>query len=300
MAKFEYELTAEDEGKEIKKLIKENFVLSSRLKSKLKNGGCIKLNGIPAAGYMKPERGDLLTVEFPEEISNFKPEDIPIEIIYEDDDLLAVNKQPGIVVHPTKGQPAHTLVNGLMKYISDTRQRFKIRLVNRLDMYTSGLVIVAKNAFSQEEISKQMKANRTKKEYLCVVHGDFASDNGEINLPIGRPSSNEVARAVMESGKPSVTRYEVISRFSYGKRKFSLLRIRLLTGRTHQIRVHMSHIGHPVVGDDLYGGEFPLLIDRQALHSEYFFLSHPITGAPVELHAPLPADIAHLISKLTQ
>lgn len=299
MAKFEYKLTADDEGKEIKKLIKENFILSSRLKSKLKNGGCIKLNGIPAAGYMKPEQGDLLTVEFPEEMSNFEPENIPIEILYEDDDLLVVNKQAGIVVHPTKGQPAHTLVNGLMKYIIDTGQRFKIRLVNRLDMHTSGIVIVAKNAFSQEEISKQMKANHTKKEYICVVHGDFASDDGEINLPIGRPSVDDVARAVMANGKPSVTRYELISRFSYGERRFSLLRIHLLTGRTHQIRVHMSHIGHPVVGDDLYGGEFPLLIDRQALHCEYFFLSHPITGAPVELHAPLPADIARLIDKLS-
>lgn len=299
MAKFEYKLTADDEGKEIKKLIKENFILSSRLKSKLKNDGCIKLNGIPAAGYMKPEQGDLLTVEFPEEMSNFEPENIPIEILYEDDDLLVVNKQAGIVVHPTKGQPAHTLVNGLMKYIIDTGQRFKIRLVNRLDMHTSGIVIVAKNAFSQEEISKQMKANHTKKEYICVVHGDFASDDGEINLPIGRPSVDDVARAVMANGKPSVTRYELISRFSYGERRFSLLRIHLLTGRTHQIRVHMSHIGHPVVGDDLYGGEFPLLIDRQALHCEYFFLSHPITGAPVELHAPLPADIARLIDKLS-
>lgn len=299
MAKFEYKLTADDEGKEIKKLIKENFILSSRLKSKLKNDGCIKLNGIPAAGYMKPEQGDLLTVEFPEEMSNFEPENIPIEILYEDDDLLVVNKQAGIVVHPTKGQPAHTLVNGLMKYIIYTGQRFKIRLVNRLDMHTSGIVIVAKNAFSQEEISKQMKANHTKKEYICVVHGDFASDDGEINLPIGRPSVDDVARAVMANGKPSVTRYELISRFSYGERRFSLLRIHLLTGRTHQIRVHMSHIGHPVVGDDLYGGEFPLLIDRQALHCEYFFLSHPITGAPVELHAPLPADIARLIDKLS-
>lgn len=299
MAKFEYKLTADDEGKEIKKLIKENFILSSRLKSKLKNDGCIKLNGIPAAGYMKTEQGDLLTVEFPEEMSNFEPENIPIEILYEDDDLLVVNKQAGIVVHPTKGQPAHTLVNGLMKYIIDTGQRFKIRLVNRLDMHTSGIVIVAKNAFSQEEISKQMKANHTKKEYICVVHGDFASDDGEINLPIGRPSVDDVARAVMANGKPSVTRYELISRFSYGERRFSLLRIHLLTGRTHQIRVHMSHIGHPVVGDDLYGGEFPLLIDRQALHCEYFFLSHPITGAPVELHAPLPADIARLIDKLS-
>ncbi len=300
IAKFKYILTCEDEGKEIKRLIKEKIVLSSRLKTKLKNNGCIKLNGIPAAGYMKPKQGDLLTVEFPDEISHFEPENIPINVIYEDEDLLIINKQPGIVVHPTKGQPAHTMVNGIMKYMLDTDQRFKIRLINRLDMYTSGVLLVAKNAFAQEEISKQMRNDLTRKEYLCAVHGDFESDEGEINLPIGRPSADDVTRAVMEKGKPSLTKYRVIKKFQYGSRKISLLRVRLMTGRTHQIRVHMSHIGHPVVGDDLYGGEFPMLIERQALHSASFAFLHPIKKQKMEVHAPAPPDIERLCSSCSE
>lgn len=298
MAKFEYIVTKEDEGVPVKGLLRTKFKFSSRLLTKLKYQHLVFLNGEEVAGWITPEIGDVLSIKLPEEKSDFPVEDIPIYPVFEDDDLLVLNKQPGVIVHPTKGHPSHTIANGLMKYMADTEQMFKIRFVNRLDMDTTGLLIVAKNSHSQDNLTKQMKANTVEKRYIAVANGIIDKDAFTIDLPIGRPDPENVARGVMqEGGFPSITHVKVLERFPKGK-GYTMVELLLETGRTHQIRVHMSHIGHPLVGDYLYGGENPWLIERQALHAFKLSFNHPLTGDRLEIEAPLPADIQEVIEKI--
>ena len=165
-------------------------------------------------------------------------------------------------------------------------------------MDTSGIIMVAKTSFAQANLSAQMQSGEVDKRYLALVFGAFENPIGTINLPIGRPFLDEVSRAVMQDGQESITHYSVIRTFS--NNTFSLLSIKLETGRTHQIRVHMSHIGHPIVGDYLYGGDFPTLMYRQALHAEYISFNHPTGKNRIELKAPLPGDIKTAIEKLSK
>lgn len=298
MAKFEYTVTKEDEGVPVKGLLRTKFSFSSRLLTKLKYQHLVFLNGEEVAGWITPQIGDILSIKLPEEKSDFPAEDIPIYPVFEDDDLLILNKQPGVIVHPTKGHPLHTIANGLMKYMQDTGQTFKIRFVNRLDMDTTGLLIVAKNSHSQDDLTKQMKANTIEKHYIAIVNGIVKEDAFTIDLPIGRPDPENVARGVMlEGGSPSVTHVKVLESFPKGK-GYTMVELLLETGRTHQIRVHMSHIGYPLVGDYLYGGEAPWLLDRQALHAYKLSFNHPVTGKRLTVEAPLPNDIQEVIKKI--
>ena len=314
MSKFKYIVKRSDAGFSIKDLIRHNFSFSSRMMTRLKQNNCIYLNGENVRLYITPNPGDIINIELPDEQSSFEPENIQIVPVYEDNDLLIINKQPGYVVHPTKGHPTGTIANGLANYIAETNQSFKIRFINRLDMDTSGLLLIAKNAHCQEEIVKQMKSGKVIKKYITVVNGHLHDNKGTINLPIGRPDPESVKRTVMPDGHPSVTHYTVIEKFGQTsdsdqhaaftgksantKKAYSLAELRLETGRTHQIRVHMSHIGHPIIGDFLYGGENILLIERQALHAHFISFYHPITGGLTELSADIPADILQLISKI--
>jgi len=304
MAKFEYIVTEEDKGIPVKGLIRQRFTFSSRMRTKLKYQNLVRLNGEEVAGWITPNVGDIITIDLPEEKSDFPAEDIPIYTVYEDDDILILNKQPGVTVHPTKGHPAHTLANGLMKYMEDTKQSFKIRFVNRLDMDTTGLLIVAKNAHAQEEITKQMKANTTEKRYKAIVNGIVTEDQFTIDLPIGRPDPENVVRAVMEEGGyDSVTHVKVLERYpdkDHPNGGYTMVELLLETGRTHQIRVHMSHIGHPLVGDHLYGGSNPELLERQALHSYQLTINHPITKKRMTLDASLPDDMEEVIRKISK
>ena len=345
MAKFQYTITPEDEGMTVKVLLRSKFSFSSRLLTKLKYQHLVFLNGTETAGWITPKAGDVLSIKLPEEKSDFPAEDIPINPVYEDDDLLIINKQPGVIVHPTKGHPYHTIANGLMKYMEDTDQSFKIRFVNRLDMDTTGLLIVAKNSHAQNDVVKQMKAGLTEKRYIALAAGIIEEDRFTIDLPIGRPDPEDVRRRVMETGGyPSVTHVKVLERFSgdgfgsglaaYRGYKdsmaeagisepvfkpgdlitvkgdlitvtelpagFTLVELLLETGRTHQIRVHMSHIGHPLIGDHLYGGYNPVLLQRQALHAFRLKFRHPVTGEFLEIEAPLPEDMENLLKKIRQ
>lgn len=298
MSKFNYIVTDEDVKKElqIKELLRCNFSFSSRLNKKIKREHLILLNGISVKTYLKPLVGDVLSVSFPDEASDFIPEPIPIEIIYEDEELLVINKQAGIVVHPTKGHHSHTIANGVMHYMITSNQSFKIRFINRLDMDTSGILVVAKNSHVQDDFTKQMAANKIKKRYLGVVKGIIEADEGTIDLPIGRPDLEKVERAVLlDNGSPSITHYKVLERYKKG---YTLVELLLGTGRTHQIRVHMSHIGHPIVGDHLYGGSNVLLIERQALHAHKLSFFHSVTQKELQLEAPVPLDICQLIKKI--
>jgi 23S rRNA pseudouridine1911/1915/1917 synthase len=254
-------------------------------------------NGLPVKMNARAAAGDVLTVIFPEEESGFAPEPIPIRVVREDADLLAVDKQAGLVVHPTKGHPAHTIANGLMQRMAERGERYKIRFVNRLDMDTTGLLLVAKNAYSQEDFARQAAANRVVKRYETIVTGLVRADEGRIALAIGKEAEDGLRRIVRADGFPSETRYRVLERFACG-RGYTHLGIELMTGRTHQIRVHLAHIGHAVVGDALYGETAPLLIERQALHAAKLVFRHPRTGEDLRLAAPLPADMAQLLERL--
>jgi len=310
MSKFRYIVTHSDADCSIKELVRNNFSFSSRMMARIKRANCIYLNGEPVRLFIVPNPGDVIDVDLPEEHSDFIPQNIPVIPVFEDDDLLIINKPAGYVVHPTAGHPVNTMANGIAKYIIDTNQSFKVRFINRLDMDTSGLLIIAKNAHCQETISKQMKAGQVSKKYIALVTGILEKETGTVDLPIGRPDPERVERGVMENGHPSVTHYTVLRRFKQITKTtsdsstentnggFSLVELSLETGRTHQIRVHMSHIGHPIVSDHLYGKENARLIERQALHAHFVSFYHPATGEFMELSAEIPADIQNLIRKL--
>lgn len=293
--KFEYIIQETDKELPIKELLKRNFGFSSRLMTRLKANDLVRLNGELVKMYQKGNPGDSITVFLPKEKSGFEPENIPISVVYEDDDLLIINKQPGFVVHPTKGHPCHTMANGIMNYMQQQQKHYKIRFINRLDMDTSGLLAIAKNSHCQDDMSRQMNENGVTKKYVAVVKGILPEEEGTVDLPIDKEHEDHVKRAVSKDGYPSVTHYKVLERFDKG---YTLAELVLETGRTHQIRVHMSHIGHPIVGDVLYGEASVWLIDRQALHARYLSFRHPVTGRFMELEAPLPEDMLALLEKI--
>lgn len=299
MAKYEHTVTAAEEGLTINQILRQNYKFSSRFRTKMKYQSLVDLNGSPAPGYLRPAAGDIIGVRLPEETSDFPPENIPLDIIYEDEDLILVNKQPGIIVHPTKGHPEHTIANAVMYYMNESGQSFKVRFANRIDMDTTGIIIVAKNANAQNDLSNQMRRNEVVKRYIALVEGNVSEDHFTIDLPIGRPDQISIQRQVMTTGgKDAVTEVSVLERFDsekYGS--FSLVEVVLHTGRTHQIRVHMSHIGHVITGDSLYGGRTDL-IGRQALHAYHIEFIHPATGEPMRFDAPLPDDIRTAIEKI--
>ena len=295
MTQFRHVVTSEDDGMEVREITRQYFDFSARLRNRIKREKLTMKNGEPTEGWHRVHEGDEISITLPDEHSNFPPEDIPIDIVFEDDDLMVINKQPGIVVHPTKGQPSGTCANALSNYMQKTGKIFKIRFVNRLDRDTSGLLIVAKNAYCQNHITDQMRKGQIHKQYIAVLKGVLDSESGTVDLPIGRPDPEDIRRGVMDDGAPSVTHYEVLDHLN----DHTLVQLLLETGRTHQIRVHMSHIGHPVAGDTLYGGDDPDVIGRQALHAARLSLIHPISKEPVEFEAPLPDDMKEAIRKLS-
>jgi len=299
MADIFYTLTTEDEDLYIKELLRRRLLFSSRLVRKIKVEGHVYLNGKPSKLTYKGKSGDILRAEYPDEESYFEPQNIPVEIPYEDDDLLIVNKPAGLIVHPTKNFQEGTLANALAWHIRERGDKYKLRFVNRLDMNTSGLVIVAKNAHCQDFLSHEMDANRVTKKYLAVVYGRMEG-SGTVDAPIDKNPDHVARRMVTPTGYPSVTHYKVLK--NYGD-AYSLLELKLDTGRTHQIRVHMSYIGHPIAGDDLYGptcgyNEVPLNMPRQALHAAHLEFTHPVSGKTVTADADIPADIRFFIESL--
>ncbi|QXM05479.1 RluA family pseudouridine synthase [Crassaminicella indica] len=284
----------EHSGLSLKEVLYDQMRLSSRLVRKAKRKKNIRVNGNRISFHAILRRGDIVEVIMEEEPNQFEPEDIPVEVVYEDVDLLIVNKQPGIVVHPTRRHPTGTMANALINYMIKKGESFKIRFVNRLDRDTSGLIIIAKNPYAQQELSKQMQENKVEKIYLSVVKGVIKEHKGTIDEPIGRPDPDNIQRKVYAQGQPSITHYEVIDRLDDA----TVIRVKLETGRTHQIRVHMSHIGYPLIGDELYGYVDEKLIKRQALHAEKLIFYQPRTNELIEVTAPIPKDIKQLIEKL--
>lgn len=307
-SKLIYNLKAEDEALYIKELLQRRFHFSSRLIRKLKIQGGVFVNGKPARLNERGRAGDVLGVVYPEETSYFEPEDIPVAVVYEDDDLLVVNKQPGLVVHPTKNYQSGTLANALTNHMKNNGQTYKIRFVNRLDRDTSGLIIIAKNSHCQDFLVHEMEDNAIVKQYLAIVHGIVREDEGTIDLPIDKDSDHVARRKVTQEGYPSVTHFKVLERFAPGPADgslpgYSLLQVKLDTGRTHQIRVHLTHSGHPILGDELYGqlygySTIPDWMPRQALHAAELEFRQPATGAWLKVKADLPRDMEHCLRKL--
>lgn len=274
----------------LRDFVKENEI-SSRLFRRLYRNKHIYVNGQFLRKDSKLKKGDRVSIYMEDEENNITPEKMDLDIIYEDHDLLVLNKEPFMVVHTTSGHQSGTLSNGVSYYFKEKGINMRIRFVNRLDRDTSGVLIVAKNPFAHQQLALQLEANSFVKKYYCIVEGVVEGDEGTIDFPIGREEDSCIERVVTEDGQEALTKYRVVERY----RDASLLEVQIFTGRTHQIRVHMNHIGHPIVGDSLYNKESPY-IKRQALHSCYLKAVHPRTKEDIEFIAPLPADIKSLIN----
>ena len=299
MSILEKKVEEKYDGIVIREFLKEELELSSRLIRRAAIEKRIFVNKEAVRMRKILHTGDLVEIKLQrEESQNITPEKMDLDIVYEDEDILVLNKPPYTVVHPTRGYPTGTLANGILYYFNETKQNCIVRLVSRLDMDTSGLIIIAKNQYAHMALSKEMQLNHLEKRYLAVVHGHLEQEEGTIDLPIFKPENEEsiFKRIVDERGQRSITHYKVVKKF----KNADLVECLLETGRTHQIRVHLSHLGHPIYGDTLYGygEEEKELIPRQALHAYGLDFKSPRTKEQLSLRAELPEDILKLIEKL--
>ncbi|MGE5631838.1 MAG: RluA family pseudouridine synthase [Caulobacteraceae bacterium] len=290
-----YYIEKEHVGITLGDYLKKKLLLSRRSLIKIKKAGSVKVNGSLEYMDYRLKEGDKLEFSIEEENSeNILPEFMELDIIYEDDYMAVVNKNAGIPTHPSRNHYMGTLANGLMYYWMEAGRDITIRPVNRLDRNTSGLVVFAKSSHIQHLMSLHNYKSKMKKEYLALVQGIVKNDSGTVEAPIAREVQQSIRRVVREDGDRAVTHYEVLQRFQ----DYTLLKLILETGRTHQIRVHMAYIGHPILGDDLYGGSQDK-IKRHALHAFILSMPHPMDGRPFEFTAPVPEDMGELIKNST-
>ena len=275
--------------------------LSRSAAGKLIEDGSVEVNGKSVSKNYKLRKGDVLTVSIPEPKEyEILPENIPLDIAYEDDDLLVVNKPKGMVVHPAAGHYSGTLVNALMFHCRDSLSGIngvmRPGIVHRIDKDTSGLLIVAKNDFSHRLLADQIKEHSFTRKYQAVVYGNFRNDEGTVDAPIGRhPSERKKMTVTLNNSRNAVTHYRVLGRYQ----GFTHLELTLETGRTHQIRVHMAHIGHPVAGDPVYGPRKVITsLEGQCLHAYYISFTHPRTGETLTLSSPLPEYFKTFLSPI--
>lgn len=292
--KLTYIVGMEDSDTKIRDFLKQKINLSTRFIKASAIGKRLEVNNKKVKLNYVLKTGDKIEIDVnKDESQNIEPEKMDLTVVYEDEDVIVINKPAGIVVHPTKSYPNNTLANGILYYFKEKGENCIVRLVSRLDMDTSGLILVAKNQFSHMSLARDMHLDSFKKGYMAIVHGNLTQESGTIDAPIYRVGGDTINRVVDERGQRSITHYEVIERFN----KANLIQLQLETGRTHQIRVHMAHIGHPIFGDYLYGGEVDM-INRQALHAYKLTFPHPRTGEIISLETELPMDMQALIEKL--
>lgn len=276
----------------VKEILKAHYQISDRLLTKLKKEKRIFLNNQPVYVTEEVKYGDHLKIDmnFVETSDNIVPTQIKLNIVYEDEYLLVVNKPAHIPVHPSCNYYENSLSNGIKFYFDSINLQRKIRPINRLDKDTSGLVLFAKHEYIQEALIRQMKSNTFQKEYIAILNGTLNEQSRTINAPIARKSGSIMEREISEIGNIAISHLELIKNLeNYAEVKYTLE-----TGRTHQLRVHSKYIGHPILGDTLYG-EKSDLIDRQALHAYQIKFIHPISKEHLTLKAPLPQDIKNLI-----
>lgn len=298
----EKSVTAGPEAARLDKYLSEVFPEHSRsfFQNCIENGQVL-VDGRPARAKEKPREGSVITffAEEPRELEA-KPEDIPLDIVYEDGDIAVINKPKGMVVHPAPGNETGTLVNALlfhMKDLSGINGVLRPGIVHRLDKDTTGLLVIAKNDAAHISLAEQIREKTARREYTALVFGGFREEEGRVDAPIARHKTDRKRMAVVPGGREAVTLFQVAARYE----KYTLLHLRLTTGRTHQIRVHMAYIGHPVAGDAVYTKQkFPYPTQGQMLHAHRLTLTHPRTGGRMAFEAPLPAYFREILSRLRE
>ena len=301
----EYNLESSEEwtDRRLDKVLSEYFDGYSRsFIKKLFDDDMIHVNSRSVKPSYKVKSGDMIDISVPDPVSiDIEPEDIPLDIIYEDDDVILVNKPKGMVVHPAPGHYSGTLVNGLMYHfagsLSGINGEFRPGIVHRIDMDTTGVLVVCKNDNAHRSLSEQLHEHSITRKYYAIVNGNIAQDEGTVDAPIGRSTKDRKKMAInTRNGRRAVTHYRVLERFGG---RYTYIECQLETGRTHQIRVHMASIGHPILGDEVYGPKkCPFRLQGQTLHAGVLGFIHPSTGEYVEFRAELPDYFKELIAKL--
>ena len=304
-----YTVDRDGEGRRLDQYLSELTELSRSAAARLIEDGCVFVSGIAVSKKYRTRAGDEIEVELPEpEEYDAEPENIPLDTVYEDGDIIVINKPQGMVVHPAPGNYSGTLVNALLYHCRDSLSGIggvmRPGIVHRIDKDTSGLLVVAKNDFAHKALSEELSYHGIEREYHALVRGGFKQDGGRVDLPIGRHPKDRKRMAVREgdpSAREAVTNYRVLERFG----AVSYLELKLETGRTHQIRVHMSTLGHPLLGDVTYGGggspiekKHSALLAGQALHARRLSLTHPRSGERMTFECPLPENFARLLEIL--
>lgn len=298
----EYELTADESGERIDKFLSRNCEnLSRSYIQKLLKDGNIMVNKLAVKANYKITSGDVIQIRIPEsEPLDILPEDIPLDILYEDSDILIVNKPKGMVVHPSPGHYTHTLVNAVLYHcggnLSGINGVIRPGIVHRIDMNTTGSLLICKNDRAHQILAEQLKEHSITRRYHAIVHGNIKEDSGTVDAPIGRhPADRKKMSTKSQHGRHAVTHYRVLERFG----SYTYIECELETGRTHQIRVHMSSIGHPILGDDVYGpARCPFKLEGQTLHAKTLGIVHPSTKEYMEFDAPLPQYFQNLLTML--
>ena len=292
--------TTEQAGLRLDAFLAQDGALSRSQAAHLIASGHGRVDGKQSAKSCRLAGGERVSVDIPEvRDTAVTAQDIPLDVVYEDGDVIVVNKPKGLVVHPAPGHPDGTLVNALLHHCGDSLSGIggekRPGIVHRIDRDTSGLIIAAKNDAAHAALSAQLSDHSLSRTYECLVSGNMRQDSGTVDAPIGRSSSDRKKMAVVAGGRRAVTHWEVVARYP----GVTHLRCRLETGRTHQIRVHMAHIGHPILGDTVYGAKKPVPgLTGQCLHATGLRFVHPRTGETVELHCPLPEEFTRMVEKL--
>lgn len=290
---------SEDAGKRLDAWLAERTELTRSAVQKLAEDGRVMAGGKPLTKNTRLTGTEAVSLLLPEpEAVEIVPQDIPLDVVYEDDDVIVVNKPKGLVVHPAPGHPDGTLVNALLYHCGDSLSgingELRPGIVHRIDRDTSGLIIAAKNDFAHVRLAAQLQDHTLARTYRCIVTGNLREDAGTVNAPIGRCPADRKKMAVVAGGRNAVTHWQVLERYPGA----AYVECRLETGRTHQIRVHMAYIGHPILGDTVYGSKKPVPgLNGQCLHAVGLRFLHPRTGAPVELTCPLPEEFQRQLEK---
>ncbi|HFI0076755.1 TPA: RluA family pseudouridine synthase [Streptococcus suis] len=294
------EIKVETGGVRLDKALSELTELSRSVANDQIKAGQVLVNGQVKKAKYTVQEGDIITYQVPEiEEIDYVAEDIPLDIVYQDEDVAVVNKPQGMVVHPSAGHTSGTLVNALLNHVKDLsgiNGVLRPGIVHRIDKDTSGLLMIAKNDEAHTKLAAELKDKKSLRKYWAIVHGNLPNDRGVIEAPIGRSEKDRKKQAVTAKGKDAVTRFQVLERFG----DYTLVELTLETGRTHQIRVHMAYIGHPVAGDEAYGPRKTLKGHGQFLHARTLGFTHPRTGEVVEFTAEAPAIFQDTLEYLRQ